>query len=136
MRISMFLNALHIIFLTGDVVCVCMRFNYYWNESLYWLKALYMMLKRKHLYVWMHLIWYYYNESLYVSECALYDIIKMRLYVSECALYEIIKWKFSCVWMRFIWYYEDESLCVSEGALYAIKMRGGMCLNALYVTLL
>jgi len=94
----MFLNALHIIFLTGDLVCVFMRFNYYWNESLYWPKALYMMLKRKLLYVWMRLIWYYYNESLYVSDCALYDIIKMRDCMYLNALYmKLLKWKFSCV---------------------------------------
>jgi len=42
------------------------------------LNALYMLLLKLGLvYVWMRFIWYYWNESLYVSFCPLYDIIKM-----------------------------------------------------------
>ena len=47
------------------------------------------------------------NESCYLSECALNDIIKMRAgRLSERALYDIV------------------------------KMRAGICLNALYMILL
>ena len=70
------------------------------------LNALYMILLKWELVcVWMRFIWYYWNDSMYVSECALYDNIKIVAGMSECALYDII------------------------------KMRAGMCVNGLYMIL-
>jgi len=65
---------------------------------------------------------------LYVSECAVYDIIEMRACMCLKGIYMILlKRGLVCVWMRYVWYYENESLYVSEWNLYdIIKMRRGM----------
>ena len=70
----------------------------------------------------MRIISYYSNESFYVSECALYDIIKMRACMCLNALHMILL---------------NKSWCVSECASYGIiKLRSGMCLNARHMMLL
>jgi len=38
----------------------------------------------------MRFICFYYNKSLYVSECALYDIVKMRGDMGQKALYMLL----------------------------------------------
>jgi len=75
---------------------------------------------------------------LYVSECALYDIIKKRAGICPNALYILLLWcETILVWMRFKRFYWNESFYVSKCALYdIIKMRTCMCLNALYMILL
>ena len=73
-----------------------------------------------------------------VSECALYNIIKMRACMCLNALYMVLlKWLLVFVWMRFICYYYDGRLFLSECVLkYIIKIRASMCPNALYMILL
>jgi len=54
----------------------------------------------------MRFMWFYLNQNWYVSECASYDIIKMRHCMCLNALYMIIlKWELVCVWLRLICYY-------------------------------
>jgi len=50
----------------------------------------------------MHFKLYYKNESFYVSECALYDIIKMIFGMCLNVLHMILlKWELVCFWIRF-----------------------------------
>jgi hypothetical protein len=102
------LNVFYIVLLKWELIC---------------LNALYMiLLKWELICVWMRFIWYYKNESLYLSECSSCDITQMRVGMCLNALYMILlKWQF----------YK------SECALYDInKMRNDMCVNALYMILL
>ena len=97
------------------------------------LNALYMiLLKWELVFVWTRSIRYYYDGRLYLSECALKDVIKMRVYMCQNAFYMIL-----LKWTRFICYYYDGSLYLSACALNdVIKLRACMCLNALYMILL
>ena len=83
---------------------------------------------------WMRFIWYYYNFRLYLSECALKVIIKMRACMCQNALYMVLlKWELLFVWTRFILYYYDGRFYLSESALkYIIKMRAFMSECVLY----
>ena len=58
------------------------------------LNALYMiLLKWEILCVWMRLIWYYWYESLYVSESTAYDIIEMGADMCLNAIsIKLLKW--------------------------------------------
>jgi len=63
-KTCMCLNALYMITLKWKLVCVCIRY-----------------------------IWYYENEGLNIYECTLYDIIKMRACMCVNAPYMILsKW--------------------------------------------
>ena len=83
------------------------------------MNALYMILLICGLVcVRMSIIWYK-NDSGYVSQCALCDIIKRRDGIYLNALYMLVL---------------KERCYVSECALYVIiKMRDFMCLNAKYM---
>jgi len=63
------------------------------------------LLKWEHLCVWIRFIWHYENESVYVSECALY-VIKMRAVMCLNTLYMILlKWELLCVLLCLIFHY-------------------------------
>ena len=94
-----------------------------WWEILFFLNALWkVLLKWELVCVWMRFIRYYWNENLYVSECALYDIIIMRAGICLNTLYMILLW----------W----ENVFAECALKVIIKMRGFVCLNALYMILL
>ena len=67
--------------------------------------VLYEILKWVFVCVWSLFVWFYLNDGLYGSECALYDIILMR------------------------------ELCVLFGFIWNIKMSVCMCLKALCMIL-
>ena len=87
-----------------------------------------------------------------MSECCIYDLIKMRVVIWLNALYtKSLKWEMIYVWMLHIWYYLNDRWYIPESfyydiinirggmsvcSLYAIlKMRGNNVLNALYISL-
>ena len=89
--------------------------------------VLYETLKWVFVCVWRLFVWYYLNDGLYVSECALYDIILWEIYVSGLVLYDTLKWVFVCVWRLFAWYYLNDGLYVSLCALYDIILKRDLC---------
>ena len=120
MRAVMCRNALYMV-LKWQLVCAWMRFICYYKMSAFmFLNALYMtLLKWEMIPFWMRFIWYW-NESWYESECALYDIIKVK--------------KFMCLNTLYILLLKWELVCVSEWALYdVIKMRLPMWQFAIFL---
>ena len=68
----------------------------------------------------MHFMWYYEKKKrLYMSECSLYDITKLRSCVSMIVLYAILfKWVGIYFRMLFIRHYWNGSYYVSEYSIY------------------
>ena len=105
MIVFMCLKTLCMILFKWWPVCFSKRFIwYYWNENYVSGLVLYEIIKWVFVYVWRLCVRYYVNDRLYVSLCALYDIIEMRDL---------------CVWIGFIWNIKM-SVCMRLNALYMI----------------
>ena len=68
-----------------------------------------------------------------MSECPFHDITNMRDFMSEINSNDNIKMGDGKFWMPFEWHYSIGTWYMSECSSYDIKVRGDVCLIALYM---